>query len=206
MNAQPRILVVDDEPNLRLMFRSALESAGHAVAEAADGRQALRMIEASPADLVLLDLQMPEMDGMATLRRLREAGQNVPVVIVTAHGSIPDVVAAMRLGAIDFLGKPVTPPALRRAVAEVLERHRPAPGPGAAAHDDPATPDDRQYIISLAAAKRALNRREFDAAEDLLKIASGRRPGDRDVLSLQATLRTLRDRESGPYHVLRDWV
>ncbi len=66
---------------------------------------------------------MPRIGGMEVLARLRDAGIDVPVIIVTAHGSIPDAVAAMKLGAIDFLSKPLTPDALRRAVAEVLDRH-----------------------------------------------------------------------------------
>src|SRR5207245_88313 len=92
-------------------------------ATAQDGETALRWLSESHADLVLLDLQMPGMGGMEVLEKLREGGNNVPVAIVTAHGSIPNAVQAMRLGAIDFLAKPLTPEALRKVVAEMLERH-----------------------------------------------------------------------------------
>ena len=71
-------------------------------------------------DLILLDLKMPVLDGMETLRRLREAGNLVPVVIITAHGSVADAVAAMKQGAIDFVPKPVSPTTLREVVARVL--------------------------------------------------------------------------------------
>src|SRR4051794_13429374 len=96
------VLVVDDEPNVRLMFRTTLEAAGYAVAESGDGEEALAALRATPVNLILLDLLMPQLDGMGTLRRLRETGNNVPVVIVTAHGRIPDAVEAMKLGAVDF--------------------------------------------------------------------------------------------------------
>ncbi len=123
MNRPVCVLIVDDEPKVRLVFRATLESSGYAVDEAADLREALaRFREASP-DLILLDLQMPRLDGMATLEYLRDAGVEAPVVIVMAHGSIPDMVVAMKLGAIDFLAKPLTPDSLRRVVAEVIRRH-----------------------------------------------------------------------------------
>ena len=117
------ILIVDDEPNVRLVFRTALESVGYTVAEAEDGASALEWLARSPTDLVLLDLQMPGVGGMEVLRRLRDAGNDVPVVIVTAHGSIPDAVQAMKLGAIDFLTKPLNPEPLRHVVASVIRRH-----------------------------------------------------------------------------------
>ena len=107
-----RVLIVDDEPNVRFVFRTALESSGSRSTRRTSGLAALQRLRESPADVVLLDLQMPGIGGMEVLRRLRDAGDDVPVVIVTAHGSVPDAVAAMRLGAIDFLAKPLTPEAL----------------------------------------------------------------------------------------------
>jgi CheY-like chemotaxis protein len=123
MNRATQILIIDDEPNLRLMFRTSLESDGYRVTEASDGVQGLEQLRKSPADLVLLDLLMPGLGGMGVLQQLRNAGNHVPVVIITAHGSIPDAVSAMRLGAIDFLSKPVTPDVLRAVVAQVVGRH-----------------------------------------------------------------------------------
>src|SRR3974390_2534726 len=123
MNAPRSGLIVDDEPSIRLMFRTTLESAGYKIQEAGNGRVALeRLSELSP-DVMLLDLKMPEMDGMETLRQLRDAGHDTPVVIVTARGSIPVGVAAMKLGAVDFLTKPVTPDLLRRVVGDIIARH-----------------------------------------------------------------------------------
>jgi DNA-binding response OmpR family regulator len=129
MNQPLTILVIDDEPTLRLMFRTTLVAEGYRVDEAPDGARGLEIAQRCHADLVLLDLQMPGLGGMEVLRRLREGGNPVPVVVVTAHGSIPDAVAAMQQGAVDFLSKPVTPDGLRKAVARVI-RGRPGPGPG----------------------------------------------------------------------------
>ena len=125
MDAPKRILIVDDEPNVRLVFRTALESTGYLVTEAADGSAALQQLHKVPTDLILLDLKMPGMDGMETLERLRLERSEIPVVVVTAHGSVPDAVAAMKLGAVDFLPKPVSPVSLRAVVASVCAR---APG------------------------------------------------------------------------------
>ena len=93
MSDAKHILIVDDEPNVRLVFRTALESAGYETSTAGDGEAALEVLERAPADLVLLDLQMPGLYGMEVLRRLRDAGNEVPVIFVTAHGSVPDAVA-----------------------------------------------------------------------------------------------------------------
>jgi DNA-binding NtrC family response regulator len=155
------ILVVDDEPNIRLTFRTALESAGWPVAEAADGQSALDALRQSSYSLVLLDLRMPGLDGMETLRRMRDEQIGVPVVMITAHGSIPDAVEAMRLGAIDFVSKPVTPEALRRAVAEILERH-----------EDGATSKGGVRAV-LTRAKREINERNFEVASQLIAGIKG---------------------------------
>src|SRR3954454_18803925 len=170
MNHAKHILIVDDEPNVRLVFRTTLESPGYRISTAEDGEKALLWLENAPIDLVLLDLQMPVMGGMEVLESIRESGNDVPVVIVTAHGSIPDAVQAMKLGAIDFLSKPLSPDALRSVVAEVLERHaqpRTAPPPRHAVAE-PVTAVS-QFIANLTNAKRALNHRWFDEAEVYLR-------------------------------------
>jgi CheY-like chemotaxis protein len=120
MRQSRRIMIVEDEPTVRLVFRAALESNDFLLTTAEDGETALRFQKDAPADLILLDLQMPGIGGLEVLRRLRAAGSDVPVVIVSAHDSAPNVKEAMRLGAVGFLPKPPTPVALRRAVAEAL--------------------------------------------------------------------------------------
>jgi DNA-binding response OmpR family regulator len=199
------ILIVDDEPNVRLMLRTALESVGYRVVEAADGLGALARLEGSGCDLVLLDLRMPKLDGMQTLARLRERGDLTPVVMLTAHGSIPDAVAAMRLGAIDFLAKPITPVELRTVVADVLRRHRAEPPPAPVAAR-PASRERRSLGFELARAKRAVNRGEFAEAERLLREVLAEDAHSKDAHELLDRLLTLKEREqNGAFPLLREW-
>ncbi len=121
MNAA-KILIVDDEANIRLMLRTALRTSGYDVIEAGDGREAIRMIEHDAPDLVVLDVSMPVLDGMGVLRELRtmKVSPKPRVVVLTAFGSIPLAVQATRLGAVDFLEKPISPDELRMAVESAL--------------------------------------------------------------------------------------
>jgi DNA-binding response OmpR family regulator len=116
------ILITDDESSIRLMLRTALESDGYSVLEAANGRQALDAMESFRPDLMVLDLNMPTLDGMAVLEAMKTlaATEKPRVIILTAYGSIATAVKATRLGALDFLEKPITPGELRRTVRSVL--------------------------------------------------------------------------------------
>lgn len=154
------VLIVDDEPSIRMLFRTALESAGYEVVEAGDGVQALGQVHDAAPDVVLLDLKMPGMNGMETLRRLRDQGADTPVVIVTAHGSIADAVAAMKLGAVDFLTKPVLPKDLRRTVSEVILRHnRPAPPRGHGPPADAPTGGEYRRVVIAGRGSRTAGHR-----------------------------------------------
>jgi DNA-binding NtrC family response regulator len=117
------ILVTDDESAIRLMLKTALESDGYTVTEAANGREALEAIKTQTPDLMVLDLNMPVLDGMAVLEQMKALAMlNKPrVIILTAYGSIPAAVRATRLGALDFMEKPITPTELRQAVRSVLD-------------------------------------------------------------------------------------
>ena len=201
------ILIVDDEPNVRLMLRTTLESSGYQVREAADGSGALGHLRVSPCDLVVLDLRMPRMDGMETLRRLRAEGDCTPVVMLTAHGSIPDAVAAMKLGAIDFLTKPITPQALREVVADVIRRQAELPPPkleaAAKASDHP---HEKEIAFDLARAKRAVNRGEFEEAERLLREVIALDSESDEAHELLDRLLILKEKEGhGSFAMLRDW-
>jgi DNA-binding response OmpR family regulator len=206
MNKPTRILIVDDEPNVRFVFRMALETAGYAVSEVGDGPAALAHLRAGGADLVLLDLRMPGLGGLEVLQRLRDRDNEVPVVIVTAHGSIPDAVAAMKLGAIDFLSKPLAPKDLRRVVAGVLARHanaepEPMPGPPQTGH--PTTVTIGPPALDLTPAKRALNRREFDRAAELLEQALDLVPNSAEAHTLMGVLHESWGQGHAAYHSYR---
>lgn len=199
MSGASRILIIDDEPNVRLLFRATLETAGYDVAEAEDGASAFEALKADSADLIFLDLRMPGMDGQEVLRRLRDHGDSTPVVMVTAHGDVPNAVQAMKLGAIDFLSKPLTPEQLRRVTIDVLSRHarRPEPDTGKRAAE-PVTAA-AQFLLNLHQAKRALNRREFDEAEVYLKQAIGLNEHSAEAHNLMGVLHELRNEHDESY-------
>ncbi|HUZ17907.1 MAG TPA: response regulator, partial [Spirochaetia bacterium] len=96
-----RVLIVDDERNIRLTVGRALERLEVEVLEAVTGEEALETLRKERISLVLLDLKMPGIDGMEVLRRLRDGGNDVKVLIITAHGTIDNAVEAMKLGAVD---------------------------------------------------------------------------------------------------------
>ncbi len=120
----PLILVIDDDEDLRILAHKALVRGGNEALLAADGEEALRLIETHRPDLVLLDLMMPPPDGFEILRRLRanEQTRNVPVVVLTAKGDEDSVRTCFELGVVDFLSKPFTPPQLDARVRACLVR------------------------------------------------------------------------------------
>lgn len=136
-----KILIVDDEPHIRQMMRLTLEAAGYAVEEAPDGESGLaRFGDGREWAAVLLDQKMPGMDGLETLRRMKSVLPNACVIMVTAYASIDLAVDAMRLGATDFLRKPMTPEMVRGAVAAALASRPRSPVGAAGAADDRRRP------------------------------------------------------------------
>jgi CheY-like chemotaxis protein len=123
-----RILVIDDEDHIRGVMRMTLEAAGYEVGEAADGPRGLEAFgDGSAWDAVLLDQRMPGMDGLETLRRMRRRRADVRVIMITAYASIELAVDAMKVGATDFVRKPMTPEIVRNAVTAALSRPAAAP-------------------------------------------------------------------------------
>jgi two-component system NtrC family response regulator len=119
-----RILVVDDDDNLRWVLQTQLEQMGYAVSTAADGMAALAAIDREAPALVLTDLKMPGMSGMELLERIRRDYSDTPVLIMTAYGTIQSAVHAIRSGAYDYLTKPIDYDELGISVARVLEHFR----------------------------------------------------------------------------------
>jgi DNA-binding response OmpR family regulator len=127
-----RILVVDDEEHLRRMMRLTLEASGYEVAEAADGEEALKLFgDGHRFDATLLDQRMPGMDGLETLRRMKLQRADACIIMVTAYATIDLAVDAMKLGATDFVRKPMTPDTIRHAVAAALAKRESAASTGA---------------------------------------------------------------------------
>src|SRR5215510_15048599 len=109
-----RVLIVDDEQNIRQMIRLTLETAGYEVAEAEEGIEAFAILGGdSRWNLVMLDYRLPVMEGTEVLRRIKVIAPSVPVVMMTAFASVELAVEAMKLGATDFIRKPMTPEVVR---------------------------------------------------------------------------------------------
>ncbi len=120
--ADIRVLIVDDEPNLLETFRIGLELKGYDITIASSGFEALENCGEAKFDVVLLDIRMPEMDGLETLRRLNQLDPGQVVIMLTAHGSLESAVEAGRLGAYDYLEKPSTPEAVDLRIQRAVER------------------------------------------------------------------------------------
>src|SRR5438477_2326419 len=120
----PPILLVEDKDSLRAMLRHALEAQGHTVIEARDQREAEGALHSGHPSVVLSDLRLTEGDGFGVLRAAKEHDPQLPVIVMTAFGSIQDAVAAMKEGALDFLAKPVDPDHLLLLVHRALAQRR----------------------------------------------------------------------------------
>ena len=119
---QLRILVIDDDEHMRDACRAILLRAGHDVELASSGSEGLTLVNRWAYDVILLDLRMPDMDGMDVMRQIRSQDPDAVVIVITGHGSINTAVQAMKLGAFDFLPKPFSPDELRGAVDKAQEK------------------------------------------------------------------------------------
>jgi DNA-binding response OmpR family regulator len=191
---KPKILITDDERNIRLMLRTALEDDDYEIGEASNGQEALDAIELTSPDVVILDLNMPVLDGMTVLERLRSKNGSTrkpKVVVLTAYGSIPAAVKATRLGAVDFIEKPVTPEELRETINGVLAE---------ASRERPQTPTERDlaggYEAVLGRVRKALRADDVTTAESLLmRVADLSAGRDAPYFNLLGVL----------YEVQRNW-
>ena len=118
-----RILLLEDDPRIRAAMRMALEHEGHKVHEVASGEQALRVFAEEPADIALIDLMLPGMDGFEVCRALRQAS-DLPIIMVTARTDSHDVVAGLEAGADDYITKPFVAKELSARIRALLRRAR----------------------------------------------------------------------------------
>jgi two-component system, OmpR family, alkaline phosphatase synthesis response regulator PhoP len=165
------ILVVDDERNIIELVRLYLEQAGFSVAEARDGRQALEQHARLDPDLVVLDLMLPELDGMEVTREIRRRGET-PILMLTARGEDIDRIIGLELGADDYLPKPFNPRELVARVKAVLRRTDPTVRGSRPMEVGELRIDPRRREATLAGRRLDLRPREFD-----LLAALARDPG-----------------------------
>lgn len=166
---QMKILVIDDDPAMRDASGEILRRQGHSVEMAENGQAGLALLNKFAFDLILLDLRMPDVDGMTVLRRIIKQDPQAVVIIISGHGSIERAVEAMKLGAFDFVSKPFTPDRLRGAVEKAREK--------------------RQLILENAYLREEIKRRtptklvyRSEVMEQVMEIARRVAPSDATVL------------------------
>lgn len=165
------ILIVDDEKNIRLMLRTALSTDGYTVEEATNGREGLKALEQRKPEVMILDLSMPELDGMGVLNAIKvmHAAQRPRIIVLTAYGSISVAVKATRLGAMDFLEKPVSPDEVRESVEAAMAQ----PASDVSASD--ANLEDvlaGGYEAVLDRVRKSLQMAKYSDAESLMMKAA----------------------------------
>ena len=143
--SKKELLVVDDEPNLRRVLQAALEKAGYVVRTADDGEHALRLLEERPVDLVLTDATMPGMDGLALVQEIGKRWPATGTVMMTAFGTIPMAIQAIRCGALEFVTKPFDLEVLKRTIDGALRQCKPS---------KPAAPEAGGLFIAESPAMR----------------------------------------------------
>jgi len=170
----PRILVVDDEIQIARVLRGYLERAGFAVITAHDGREALRLARQESPDLVILDLMLPEIDGLDVCRALRRDG-DVPIIMLTARVEETDRLIGLELGADDYITKPFSPREVVARVRAVLRRARSAAGAPAdeVLHVGDLTLDAGRRALTVSGREVTLTPSEFEILRAMMR-APGR--------------------------------
>ena len=164
---EPLVLVVDDEQTVRQALERALRLEGFAVATAGGGREALAAVAERPPSVMVLDVTMPDLDGVSVVKRLRADGIDVPVCILSARDEVPDRVSGLQAGADDYLVKPFAIAELSARLHALLRR-RGADGGGPQVVGDLVL-DPRRHVATRAGRDLELTRREFDLLETFIR-------------------------------------
>jgi two-component system OmpR family response regulator len=164
-----RILVVDDEDNLRSMLVAALKYEGYDVAQASDGAEGLRAAREGRPDLIVLDVMMPNLDGFAVVKRLREAGDRTPVIFLTARDASEDRVTGLNLGGDDYLPKPFSLEELVARVEAVSRRFDSEPSSRDTYEIADLVMDDVAHRVTRAGVEVQLSPTEYNLLRHLLR-------------------------------------
>lgn len=163
-DTRPRIWIVDDDPELGSMLQASLEQQGYAVRWLADGGQLFARLAIERPALLVLDLMLPGDDGLTLLRRLRDQGDDLPVVMLTARADGVDRIIGLEQGADDYLGKPFLPRELSARIAAVLRRRLALPG---------GAPRPAAELLRLGDLQLDLATRQLRRGEQPLPLTSG---------------------------------
>ncbi len=204
MTPDPRILVVDDEPPIRRLLKTALTAQSWRVEETADGPEALDFLRRTKVDLILLDLGLPGLDGLDVIRRLRESGNVTPIIVLSSRGDEKGKVAALDLGADDYVTKPFGVEELAARIRAALRHRLQQEGEKPVFHSGPLTMDLVRRTVSVSGEPVKLTPREYDLLR-LLVAHAGKVlthtfilreiwGGESDVQYLRIYIRTLRQK------------
>src|SRR5512136_1567105 len=125
MGTNHSILIIDDEPNLRRSLGLILQRAGYIITSASNAAEAIHLLQAGAYDLTFLDIKLPDQNGIQLLPQIRDLYPEMPVVILTAHATLDTAIGAVRLGARDYLLKPVDPENILNRVKSILQEEKP---------------------------------------------------------------------------------
>ncbi|MBN9547022.1 MAG: response regulator transcription factor [Alphaproteobacteria bacterium] len=204
MTPDPRILVVDDEPPIRRLLKTALTAQSWRVEETADGPEALEFLRHNKVDLVVLDLGLPGLDGLDVIRRLRETGNVTPIIVLSSRGDEKGKVAALDLGADDYVTKPFGVEELAARIRAALRHRLQQEGEKPVFQSGPLTMDLVRRTVSVSGEPVKLTPREYDLLR-LLVAHAGKVlthtfilreiwGGESDVQYLRIYIRTLRQK------------
>ncbi|MEG2140763.1 MAG: response regulator, partial [Bilophila sp.] len=156
---KPSVLIVDDDPGHRVMLEALLAKWGYAPVGVCNGREAVDKIQERPFDVTLMDIRMPDMDGITALKAIKNYNPAVPVVLMTAYSTVESAIEALKAGAFDYLLKPLDFDMLRTALGQTLEHQRRPDDTARAVGDDkivgksPAIERMRELIHTVAASE-----------------------------------------------------
>jgi DNA-binding NtrC family response regulator len=191
------ILLVEDKDSLRTMLRLAIEGQGHAVIEAINQVEAVTALRRDRPAVVLTDLRLPDGDGFAVLRAAKELDPELPVIVMTAYGSIQDAVAAMKEGALDFLAKPVDPDHLLLLVERALAQRRMMTEYVLLKEELAARRGAPQIIGEAPALKRVIGQLQRAATTDTTVLLEGESGTGKELFA--RALHVLSERSDGPF-------
>jgi DNA-binding response OmpR family regulator len=156
------ILVVEDDQDISDLLAHYLERAGHDVTRLSSGKDVMPQLRSAPADLVILDLMLPGMDGLLVCQAMRAdaATSGIPIIMLTARGEEADRITGLELGADDYVTKPFSPKELVARVAARLRRHAPGAGTGVVRYDA-ITIDADRHVVTLDGGEVKLTAKEF---------------------------------------------
>lgn len=212
------VLVVDDEPAIRRFLRTSLDVQGYRVSEAADGGEALDMMRRNAVDVLVLDLGLPGIDGFEVIRRLRAAGQTVPIVVLSSRDDERGKVEALDLGADDYVAKPFGIDELLARIRAALRHRLQEQGEKPVFHSGDLMVDLVRRIVTVSGEEVKLTPREYDLLRLLVahagKVLTHRFimrevwGGDTDVQYLRIYVRALRQKIESeperPRHILTE--